>query len=51
LKSCSRTGTPEVATAQHGCNTSIDPLMTVCSAPFPPTAWGDGNVNRYNEHT
>jgi len=38
LKSCSRTGTPDVATAQQGRSTSIDPLATVCSAPFPPTA-------------
>lgn len=37
LKSCSRTGTPEVATAQQGRSTSIDPLTTVCSAPLAPT--------------
>lgn len=39
LKSCSLMGTPDVATAQQGLRTSIDPLTTVCSAPFPPTAW------------
>lgn len=39
LKSCSRTGTPDVATAQQGRNTSMDPLTTVRSAPFPPTTY------------
>lgn len=39
LKSCSLTGTPDVATAQQGLKTSIDPLITVCSAPFPPTTY------------
>lgn len=39
LKSCSLTGTPDVATAQQGLNTSIEPLTTDCSAPFPPTTY------------
>lgn len=44
LKSCSRTGTPEVATAQQGRSTSIEPLITVCSAPFPPTTYREGKI-------
>lgn len=39
LKSCSRTGTPDVATAQQGRSTSMDPLTTVRSAPLPPTTY------------
>ena len=46
LKSCSRTGTPDVATAQQGRSTSIDPVTTVCSAPFPPTAWKKGKKKK-----
>lgn len=43
LKSCSRTGTPDVATAQQGRSTSMEPLITVCSAPFPPTTYREVN--------
>lgn len=39
LKSCSRTGTPDVAIAQQGRSTSMKPLTTVCSAPLAPTTY------------
>lgn len=45
LNSCSRTGTPDVPTAQHGFNTSIEPLTTACSAPFPPTTYITRSIN------
>jgi hypothetical protein len=35
---------PDVATAQHGFSTSMDPVTTVCSSiPLAPTTYGNNH--------